>query len=193
VLHCAAVCCSVLQCVEVCCSVLSCHSLSARRAWQGPIWMALLHKRKEIPRIEYECACWLKTCSWKKLQTHSKSCKYVMLSELQRTLTHRNTLQHTATHCNISHYDAFASFRMNLHFFAFANAFYDALAWFLWWGKKANAVKFAFCLYHAKSCKSIMVCICKCGKCTYILNDANESWSVGCNELYHTATHCNTL
>ena len=92
VLQCVAVCCSVLQCVAVC---LRCSSLSP------PLFsLSLTH-------ISFSLAC-----------THTLSLarflsppRYLLLARAFSALScntllkiHRNTLQHTATHCNAMHY-----------------------------------------------------------------------------------------
>jgi len=103
VLQCVAVCCSVLQCVAVycdvfqCCSVLQCVAEWARECISlcGQTEWVHLYVWQIHPRVW--CDSFIDISGMQEIEIHCNTLQ-------PATWTHRNTLQHSATHCNTMHY-----------------------------------------------------------------------------------------
>jgi len=100
VLLCAAGCCSVLRCAAVCCSVLQCIVIPSV-TWDTThsyVWHDSF--------VSYLMSYWLMSteCTSNMAEIcdmgHDSFICVSILSDVEHTATHCNTLQHTATHCN---------------------------------------------------------------------------------------------
>ena len=86
-----AICCSMLQCVAVCCSALHCVAVLVRRVWSRGMYplRVLQCTTERCSALQCVAVC----CSVLQFELHrvAEQCTVLL-----------RTLQHTATHCNVS-------------------------------------------------------------------------------------------
>jgi len=97
VLQCVSVCCSVLQCVEVCCSALQCVAVCCSVLQERDARHTLTTRL--APFIDRVCCSALQCVAVCCNVLHCKvCCSALQCVAMWSSATHRNTLQHTATH-----------------------------------------------------------------------------------------------